>query len=758
MVFARDDIYTSSGSTKLYNSWTPYVTKYDTSSFYSWEQDNLPLYDLEERTYELWEQQGFPTSSTPGLSLAVSADAPLHKFVSDSMVFRDVSSCMAAIPKVVRFPVLIEVCNFGDLGNLELHNIRMEEGGSIEIINRAYGHIYDARSKVADTEATYVNDNIKMMDQVFSPDLSATLYASGTDLSSSTTSSLILSSTVLSGTGDVRASAVSFSMYPTLSQRKGAASMTIKKDPWSVTSPSFKTYPYEAAVDTGVDNTLATLDVSAASQYAGDLIRRANITGGTSSTGNCYLNSLQKLSIRNCDGPIYVRNFFVDGESQTAGGRDLGIEVTNSDVLLENCTAVRCREAGFKFNNSKVILSRTAFSYRNYTLTSTTTRKANTGVGFHAVNSDVSISALVSATTETGVAGFFQASGNDVAVVASRNHTGFKLDNSRLHGGFQRLVRTSEDSGGITTAELNTGLGMEIINSEVNLKGLLDIYGNQKGMEATNSDVTFENFCVEYHSDTGIDAKNSVFTFDSAEAPTVVGEAGRKQLDFLENSQHIDFKKQSTFGFARKNSIPDKYGHTSFDGTHGVIKWGGASRANLPAISLKDNSNADFLHTKLIARTAASAVPSVPGYGLGVRAVDNSEVSFFGTGSGATFIWGPAGYVYQTKTAGLYADNQSTINLFGPTLIAQFGVDVLAENQSTINISPPRVRDSYMPEVSGFNLSSTLNHTSVELHSTRACLVANKNSTINLEDLGAYPCIPGVGPPHGRWYALTDGT
>ena len=58
MPFNPNDIYTSSGSVMLYNSWTPYVSKYDTSSFYNWEQDNLPLYDLEERTYELWEQQG----------------------------------------------------------------------------------------------------------------------------------------------------------------------------------------------------------------------------------------------------------------------------------------------------------------------------------------------------------------------------------------------------------------------------------------------------------------------------------------------------------------------------------------------------------------------------------------------------------------------------------------------------------------------------------------------------------------------------
>ena len=136
MPFSETDIYTSSGSVMLQNAWTPYVSKYDTSSFYNFEQDNLPLYDLEERTYENWEQAGFATSSLTGFALTVSADAANTTegqavLLANSTVFTDLSSCIAAIPKVVRFPVLVEVGSFGDLGPLELHNFRIEEGGSI---------------------------------------------------------------------------------------------------------------------------------------------------------------------------------------------------------------------------------------------------------------------------------------------------------------------------------------------------------------------------------------------------------------------------------------------------------------------------------------------------------------------------------------------------------------------------------------------------------------------------------------------------
>ncbi len=87
MPFNRHDIYTSSGNVMLHNAWTPYVSKYDTSSFYNWEQDNLPLYDLEERTYELWEKAGYPTSAVPGLSLTVSAHATADVLAANSTVF-----------------------------------------------------------------------------------------------------------------------------------------------------------------------------------------------------------------------------------------------------------------------------------------------------------------------------------------------------------------------------------------------------------------------------------------------------------------------------------------------------------------------------------------------------------------------------------------------------------------------------------------------------------------------------------------------
>ena len=101
-----------------------------------------------------------------------------------------------------------------------------------------------------------------------------------------------------------------------------------------------------------------------------------------------------------------------------------------------------------------------------------------------------------------------------------------------------------------------------------------------------------------------------------------------------------------------------------------------------------------------------------------------------------TYIIGPQAHTKQQKLAALYAGQGSTINIAGPTSIVQFGVDALAEDNSTIKISPHE-RDGAI-DVSGYSLHDPLNHTRVQLHSTRASLVANRNSVLDIHDLGDY--------------------
>ena len=130
MAFQQNDMYTASGTAPLRNCWTENVTKHDTSSFYNWEEDNQPIHDLEERTYLNWERLGFPTSSLPGMILTVSADAVLDEDGDGfndchTKLFNDLSSCVAALPERITFPIVIEVGSHGDLGGVEINGIEI---------------------------------------------------------------------------------------------------------------------------------------------------------------------------------------------------------------------------------------------------------------------------------------------------------------------------------------------------------------------------------------------------------------------------------------------------------------------------------------------------------------------------------------------------------------------------------------------------------------------------------------------------------
>jgi hypothetical protein len=753
MVFIQGDLYTTSGSTPLFNSWTPYVSKFDTSTFYNWEEDNVPLYDLEERTYELWEQQGFPTSSVPGFALSVSADAPTADLQANSRIFTTVSACIAALPKVIRFPVLIEVANYGDLGKLELHDFRVEETGSIEIINRNFVKDYTTSATIKSVGSTLGNTLITSWE---SANVSGTIFSGTTQQCQA--SALSISST-LAGAGGLpqlaRFSAVNSVLYPQFTDRLGCLNVGIANTSaqfFPGTAYRFGINTYEAA-DT--DNQLATNDVSATNQYTDARLLRGVITTSTKAGGCIYGNTLSKLSIHNCTGAIYVRNFFVDGEAAVGGGgRQNGIEVNNSEVVLENCTAVRCNNAGFYFDNSKVTLSRAAFAYRNYERPTAATREPKKGAGIQAFNSHITMSAVVSGIEpnperrppyQYNPGLDLGASGYDVLFSMSRNYVGADLHNTILDGGLPRHNATLPNSGGMFNLELNTGYGLLAKNSEMNIRGLLDIYGNNKGSELRNTNLQVEHLCIEDHTNEGMIAKNSDIIYNTFEVDgdpqypgTGAGQQPRKQYDFRANGQHLVLRNQSSFELKRKNHLPEYYGHMIFSGSHGVANTPASFGFGvLPAISLESNSYANFIHATMY-RAAAEVASKTVSPGMLIRATDSSEVELFGTKTGCTLLLGPNSYTKQQYVAGIAADNQSRLGIHGPTCIAQFGVDALAENNSVIDIGPPRIRDTYAVDASGFDLSSGANHTSVELHSTRACLVADNNSVLNMNDCGDY--------------------
>jgi len=724
MAFNKNDIYTSSGNVMLFNAWTPYVTKFDTSTFYNWEQDNLPLYDLEERTYELWEQQGFTTSAgVPGLALTVSADAPALTLQQNRNIFTDLSSAIAAIPKVVRFPVLVEVANFGDLGPLELNNFRIEENGSIEIVNRNFSRILNASSTshVAAAPPNF-NQFIDMTSQISALDISATL---------SDTSCVHIQTPVLSSTVDARSNRNNnFIFYPRIDATSRFAPLhasfnLVNTTVFPGTSNVFGINPFENTVN---DTTISTLDISGFNNFTGNFLARTAFTVGLNLGGNYYGNKCTKIKVQNCDGPIYIRNFLVNsttGNPAKTQNQNVGIEVNNSKVVLENCASVRNKEAGFKFLNSAVTLSRSAFSYRNYEGTETT-RVPEKGVGIHAINSEVTLSSLASSSLDD--VGDYQASGRDALFVASRNTKGIVLDNSKLIGGVQRTTE-NRVTGGALVSELNNLVGIELNSSFADVKGLIDVYGNKKGIVCEGSVFSYEDLTVDGSQEQGILANNSTLTFDS---DSEINDGNRSQLDFSGNSVHVDLASNSKFGFKPKDNAVTSYGYTKYRNA-----FGGSA-----ALKAAKNSVLDLYKANILVTDSTNDNQTV--FGRGVLATEGSTARLTGALTAATYIVGPNEYRKQKSLAGAVADAASKIFFHGPTAVAQFGVDVLAMNNSVATFEPRRAPESRVPDAS-FGVSAPGNHTSVELHSTKACIVADNNSTITMKDLGAYPANWGTG-------------
>lgn len=728
-MFQASDIYTAQGSVKLYNSWTPVVSKYDTSSFYNWEQDNLPLYDLEERTYELWEQAGFPTSSLNGLSLVVSADSPAASLLANRNIFTTVSACVASLPRVLRFPVVIEVANFNELGTLELNDIEMVENGSIEIINRNYGRVYSAS---ADVTAVTNFENYALISQISSLDLSNTMVNA---------SALAISALVYSGVGDVRLSSVNVAILAEPSLRKGHLTYGLNISNFrSGVANIFNTTPYDGSLSSaGGDTTVVTQDIVPLNQTDGTTkLFRAPVVTDNAVIGSFYGNKFAAVVIRNCNGPIYLRNFLADAGAQPHTKKN-GILIENSNVVLENCAASRFEAAGFSFYNSKVILSRSAFAWRNYDLSNADYRQPqNITAGFKAVNSEITFSCPTAADT--------QAVGRDFVICASRNTHGFVLENSNLYGGLNRTSITDEQTKSHIQLELNTSCGLLAYNSHIDVNGLLDFYGNSVNSELYNSILKVNEFCADSANNQAIKADKSTVIYGAWLTSGTETVSNRFQTDLSSNGQAIVLDGQSRVDFNRRDRVADFMGALAIRNCHGynqVVNY------TVPAIEANGGSIANLIHLFNSRIEAQSTENQMVGYGVSLAALNGSVIRCFGSKNHPTILYGPPTTEKNYFLAGAYAKGGSELSFHGPTTILNFGVDALADGASKILFSPPyRDKSGVFDDVT-FELSSPGNHTSVELHSLRSCLVAIDNSQISMDSLGHFARY---------WKNTTDGS
>ena len=803
-MFFPGDIYSSSGSLKLYGCWTDKVTKYDSSSFYNWEQDNLPIYDLEERTFFLWEQLGYPTSSMPGVSLVVSADAPNSAITCNKGIFRSLSAAVEALPQRINFPVLIEVASFGQLGDLVLSNFRFGPRGSLEIINRNFAKqeatVSSANSafglnapvvgvidSTAENTFGYVSSVIRNPNSAYydastsrSAPLKGFLEASCLSISAPVFSSTTDSR--LSGTG----SGARLNAYVSLQKsldNYGRSTLVIDDfntlNPYTVGneySLKFKSYDLNAYATEDISSKDAsTINYfSSTNVFLGNSWQGGNVLSGYN--GLYYGNKLNKLFINNCDGKIFVRNFFLEGGGSTKTTNLNGVEVNNcQDVVLENIVATRYRKAGFKFNNSNVTITRGCAATRIYNFDSAGRRltgnyadrrkllsfnvasgypQDDLAAGIVANNSTITFSSthelenqLYATTWNTASALPFTA--NYYVFELTKNANGMILNNSIVQGG--KIQETLKVFPSLYEAYFdfahNVGYGILANNSKISLDGRLRLLENLVGLELNNSILELDKLTCAANQKQGIASINSKIVYNKNynifHSTGSLSDLYTHPYYFKQNGQHLTLNN-SVMTPVLTSSMENTFGRIVFENSIGKVigDLGGAVGVAIPeAVRIQNNSEATLVSPSFIRDSNFTINVTDSRYakkGSELNVTDNSKVTLKGTKYFATKGVGPAGYDLSKGLAAFCADKNSTIQINGPTVLAQFGVDLLAENNSKIIISPPRQAADNSLDLFTINVTDPANHTVVELHSTRACVVVDNHSTFEARDLGDY--------------------
>ena len=818
-MFNPSDVYVEGGNSDLLVCWTDKVTKYDASSFYNWEMDNLPLHDLDERTHLLWERVGHPTSSITGMSFVVSGD--LKEDTCSPFFFKSLSSCMAALPDVINYPILIEVVSFGDLGSLEIPAKTFGPRGKIEIINRnsSFAGAISlsggpmsiqtlSQSNAEHPDSVYgiasgvqpggFAENGIAKNNVSGPALSIDLFRGKTF----TGDHFVASSTgrpwsdqrfFHDSTSAPRAGSYVYTrrVYADGDNRMTAA-LRSKKHPWNSAATNVKDVSgfafdaFDGNVDLRKTNdpTMDTFDVSTFSYLSDSEISwgnhaSANLDAYKAQTKTqgaaafAYFNYLQKIKVHDCNGPVFIRNFTVDCQHDF----NKGIDIKNSNVLLERCSVARANKAGLHVENSHVDLVRGFVAYRNYELLGSTRTgipfaekrvayqsASSYGAGIYAINSTVNVSStydrdILQTTNATGAFNAYPDYSGDVPAPSmealyclSRNDIGIHAVNSQIIGGRTELNGSATPSlrwldATQVFSELNTEAGVKLENSQLINSGRFLLYGNYRGLEADNSKIETDVIKCKDNQAEGIILNNSQFIYgkDLYANITRSNQFSEKlyrfdQVGLIDNGTHLK-ASNSIIKPVATSALPSFYSQFFTSGAFQTNNAGTtiSLKGVNPSIELSNNSKAELLHFVGNRRNdfRADSAGDRAVYGSVIKVDKNSSVVTRGSEDFATVIAGPNGRANHISQAGVYCNDNSVASFQGPTVIGSLGVDVLADNNSRMEFVPHRDNDGELL-VSSFDLTNTANHTTVELHSTRACLVANNNSEITMQDLGDY--------------------
>ena len=717
MAFNQDDLYTVSAGTEIFNFWNPFVTKFDSSSFYSWEQDNTPLYDLEERGDYLWEKLGWPTSSIPGLVLSVSSSIPTHLAVS-SNVFTTLQGAVDALPEILRFPTLIEVAVSGDIGELNLDNVKCVGNGALEIINRVFGTF---EAGTADNAQVISDIGVVSRAQSLKAD-TGSLYYSVLDTTclhtGSQTSSLFF--------GDEAMSLV-VNKYLDDTHKIGYVNLSLADSTHKLVEDAgtrvyFNTPDVTVSSSPAEDTTTDTsgLLANGTAIAAGAIYGRQDFANDDDLVGIYTGNYLRKVKVSNCDGPIYIRGFQVNAASGTGPItpiHDYGIHISNTEgLVVENCGVARAGVAGLVVDDSSISLKRKFIACRNY---NNSTRGTVEDYGILANNSKLSFDQDSYSTSVSSV------------LAVAHQKTGIKLVNSHLTGGI--AVSIDQTNTSVATVQ-QSEVGVELISSVIDLNGVLDVYNNTTGILARQSSLITDSVIGQCSTKGAIELEESTFQYNkNLSKPTgwpLVDKGINYRLTknyFHANGQHIK-ATSSKITPTYADSMPTKHGEFTFISNIGFD--GSAQTYSLPAVELQ-NSFCELVHPFIWNNVSDSN--KTRGKGLGVL---NSSTAILRGSSGGSTIFLDDSVV--SKGTSIHVQGNSNLIVAGPTSISQRDTAVLCEDNSNVSFVPHMKGDIKTLATSEWDLVNPANHTSVEVFGRLACLVANNNSTINMKDLGAF--------------------
>ena len=774
------------------------VRKYTASSFYNWEQDNIPIDDLEARTNALGASVGLTVGGVAGATLILSATADTANSVYDN-----IDDIVNRIPKLLTFPLLVEICSYGNLGELNLEGISLKGNGSLEFINRNHG-----KALYGDA----VTSKIRSID-------TGTGYTWGTEPGVVSVSSISLYTQISTANAAKTStncySAASWNQNVRVFGTKHSQGNTTFGEPFFFTSGTrgfisgsiasdylFSGNVYDTTYDVTVSADANPLEYNTVGQSPLRLTSYLESATTIDSVANyvspmyAYANYFTKVKVENCHGAqIHLKGVCVDGVSATAAfvykhDNSIGFDIQNSDIVLTSCASFRNRDAGFKVTNSNVAIEGGIIGYRNYPLDGSHIRTdsgftdtdiwdiGSNGNGFEASRSTITFDETLSLTNVSGTSNL----GKHGYMMMSNGGNGWLFDKCKVIGGVGGHNSAQEQGAGsedFQTTQLISAFnkinGFTIDSSQVKYQGILRAQGNEvNGIYLTNSKAGSMGVVSEVNGKSGLllDSSEFVYNIGANKFTTAydlsltswqsrAGHTAVTPAVLLDNNsiQNLTVTNSSKFSDNRINNSGRRAGliggrldsanSRAMAATNGSIVDSGSvseyEKGNLPLISVNNNSYARLLGLAaagdcLNGSTEAYFTPSGSTKGRVLSVTDNSKVDLYGTSAFNTTMG-----MYQSMTtvehlkttwtrSALYAGQNSKIRISGPTKISGFGVAALAEDHSKIEIGPA-LSELGTPDIS-LDPADVSGHSKVELHSTRACLVANNKSTLEMVKCG----------------------